>query len=162
MVVQIYPIYFNVVYFVFQFLLSEKLRMCVFVANIKCCLREEERKSGRKRWENGYENNQIAVLQKVVGWLPAGTGIQKALRFFHPESRGKKRGLFAVFMKNTTDAYFLLSAKKFLTSSFATISVLKAYAPVLSDFTILMHLVKFLPEPVFSVATTFFAMVAFI
>ena len=54
---------------------------------------------------------------------------------------------------------YFLAAKKSFTCSLGTTSVLKAYAPVLSDFTILIHFVNALPVPVFSVATTFFAMV---
>lgn len=51
---------------------------------------------------------------------------------------------------------FLLGEKSF-TWSLAMMPSLKMYAPVLSDFTILIHLVNCLPVPVFSVATTFFA-----
>lgn len=52
---------------------------------------------------------------------------------------------------------YFFSAKKSFTWSLAMMPSLKMYAPVLSDFTILIHLVNCLPVPVFSVATTFFA-----
>ena len=53
-------------------------------------------------------------------------------------------------------AYF--AAKKSLMWSLWTISSLKAYEPVLGDFIILITFVKLFPLPLFSVATTFFAM----
>jgi len=49
-------------------------------------------------------------------------------------------------------------AKKSLTWSLCTISSLKLYELVLSDFIILITLVKLFPFPVLSVATTFLAM----
>ena len=59
------------------------------------------------------------------------------------------------FLYNAIENYLFF--KNSSTNSGAIIDSTKVYAPVLGDFTILITLVKDLPAPVFSVATTFFA-----
>ncbi len=68
----------------------------------------------------------------------------------------ERKKAFKSFKQGLYYRYFF--SKKSLIWELCTISSLNVYAPVFSDFISLMHLVKSFPVPVFSVATTFFAM----